>query len=285
MPYIERAGARVSYSVTGTGPAVLLVQGVGIVGEGWRPQIAGLARDHRCIAFDNRGIGESTPGDAPLTVTAMAADALAILDAEGVERCHVVGHSMGGLIAQAFALDAPARVASLTLMCTFPDGPSGARLSPSSLLTSIRTRVGTRAMRRRAFVELVMPPSVLRETDRDALAARLAPLFGRDLAEQPPVVMRQLRAMARYVDAAPRLRELAAIPTLVMSAQHDRIAPPARGRALAAAIPGARYVEFADAGHGLPIHCPDAVNRLLAAHFAAALPNERARGAGACAAG
>jgi pimeloyl-ACP methyl ester carboxylesterase len=269
MPFIERDGARIHYTATGSGPAVLLVQGVGIVGEGWRPQIDGLARRHRCIAFDNRGIGASTLGTARLTVEAMAADALAILDAARVTRCHVVGHSMGGLIAQAIALDAPERVASLTLMCTFRDGPSGARLSPASLVSALRTRVGTRAMRRRAFVELVMPDAVLRATDRDALAARLAPLFGRDLADQPPIVMKQLRAMARF-DESIKLARLGTIRTLVVSAAHDRIAPPRHGRALANAIPLARYVEYPDAGHGLPIHQADDVNGLLAEHFAAA---------------
>ncbi|AHG93012.1 alpha/beta hydrolase fold protein (plasmid) [Gemmatirosa kalamazoonensis] len=277
MRYIERAAARVAYSTTGAGPAVLLVQGVGIVGEGWRPQIDGLAGHHQVIAFDNRGIGASTLGRGPLTIDALAADALAILDAEGIERCHVVGHSMGGLIAQAIALAQPARVASLTLMCTFPDGPSGARLTPSTLVASLRTRIGTRRMRRQAFLELVMPASLLRATDRDALAASLAPLFGRDLAEQPPIVMRQLRAMTRF-DVRDRLGELAAVPTLVASAAEDRIAPPVRGRALTASIPGARYVEFSNAGHGLPIQYPHAVNLLLAEHFAGAdaLPNDPA---------
>jgi 3-oxoadipate enol-lactonase len=122
-------------------------------------------------------------------------------------------------------------------------------------------------MRRRAFVALVMPDAVLRTTDRDTLAERLAPLFGRDLAEQPPIVMQQLRAMARY-DATARLHALGDIRTLVVSATHDRIAPPRHGRALAAAIPDARYVEYPDAGHGLPIHHARAVNQLLADYFA-----------------
>jgi len=79
--------------------------------------------------------------------------------------------------------------------------------------------------------------------------------------------MPQIRAMARY-DARTRLAQLGSIPTLVMSAAHDRIAPPASGRRLAAAIPGARYVEYADAGHGLPIQHADRVNAELRAHFA-----------------
>jgi 3-oxoadipate enol-lactonase len=78
--------------------------------------------------------------------------------------------------------------------------------------------------------------------------------------------MPQIRAMARY-DARTRLAQLASIPTLVMSAAHDRIAPPASGRRVAAAIPGARYVEYADAGHGLPIQHADRVNAALREHL------------------
>jgi pimeloyl-ACP methyl ester carboxylesterase len=110
---------------------------------------------------------------------------------------------------------------------------------------------------------------VLTGADPDALAQELAVLFGHDLADQPRVAMRQLRALRAY-DATPRLSELAGLPTLVVSGAHDRIAPARVGRALAAAIPCARYVEFPDAAHGLPIQRADAVNALLQEHLASA---------------
>jgi 3-oxoadipate enol-lactonase len=114
-----------------------------------------------------------------------------------------------------------------------------------------------------------MPARYLQETDRAALATRLEPLFGHDLADQPAIVMTQLRAMAKY-DASSRLSALAHIPTLVVTASEDRIARCAYGKALAAAIPGARYVELSDAGHGVTIHRPDDINRLLVEHFSQA---------------
>lgn len=101
----------------------------------------------------------------------------------------------------------------------------------------------------------------------DGLAEHLAPLFGHDLGDQPPVVDKQLAAMRAY-DATPRLRELSGIPTLVVSAAHDHIARPELGRALAAGIPGARYVEFADASHGVTIQSAERINTLLLEHFA-----------------
>jgi pimeloyl-ACP methyl ester carboxylesterase len=196
----------------------------------------------------------------------MAADALAILDAEGIDRVHVAGHSMGGVIAQALALRAPARIKSLAFLCTFAKGKDGSKITLPMLATALRMRIGTRAMRRDAFLELIMPKRYLQQIERPALAARLAPLFGHDLAEQPPIVMKQLGAMSKY-DAGARLRELGTIPTLVVSATEDRIAAPATGRALAGAIPGARYVEIPEAGHGLPIHRPAETNALLAEHW------------------
>jgi 3-oxoadipate enol-lactonase len=134
------------------------------------------------------------------------------------------------------------------------------------LLTAIRMQIGTRQMRRNAFLELVMPASYLAAKDRRQLSAELAPLFGRDLANQPAVVMKQVRAMSRY-DAAPRFAELAHVPTLVISATEDRIARPACGRALASAIPGARFVEIAGAAHGVTIQKADEINALLAEHW------------------
>ena len=96
----------------------------------------------------------------------------------------------------------------------------------------------------------------------------MMPLFGYDLARQPWFAMRQLQAMARY-DASARWGELADIPSLVVAATHDRIALPAYGRNLATLLNG-RYVEFPDAGHGLPIQAAPGVNALLKEHLATA---------------
>lgn len=259
-------GARVSYSRTGTGPAVLMIQGVGAIGNAWRPQIEALHDRFTVITFDNRGIGMSSIDEGWLSIEAMADDALAILDAERIDRCHVVGHSMGGLIAMQVALTSPRRVRSLSLLCTFPDGRSGARPNAGMFVTALRSRIGTRRMRRRAFLELVISKDGLRRVDPDLLAARMGDLFGRDLAHQPPIIMQQLRAMSRF-DPSWRLRCLAGVRTLVVSGDEDRIALPQYGRELAAAIPGSRYIELPKAGHAVPIESADVVNGLLVEHM------------------
>lgn len=266
MPAIERPDTTISYSCAGDGPAVILVQGVGAIGGAWRPQVQALTASHRAIVFDNRGIGSSPRGTSPLSIELLAKDALAVADAVGAKMFHLVGHSMGGVIAQQVALAAPHRVRSLSLLCTFARGAQGARLSWDLLVAGLRSRLGPRRWRRRAFVELVMPPQFLAGVDRAVLEEELQDLFGRDLADQPTIVMEQLRAMSRY-DASRRLSSLAGIPSLVVSAELDRIALPAFGRELASALPRSRYVELAGAGHAAPVHQAARVNDLLVEHL------------------
>ena len=264
---IERQGCPINCTVVGQGPAVLLIQGVGVHGQGWRPQVEALASRFTCIAFDNRGVGRSRPAGAPITVEQMAEDARSVLDGVEVESAHVVGHSLGGLVALQLALSAPSRVRSLTLMCTFASGRAAAPLTPRMIWAGLRSRVGTRRMRRRGFLSIILPPRAI--ADPDATAAGLAELFGHDLGDQEPVTGAQLQAMRRS-DLTARLSELASVPTLVLSAAHDPIAPPRLGRALAHGIPGARYVEAPDASHGLPITHAAWVNGRLAEHLALA---------------
>jgi pimeloyl-ACP methyl ester carboxylesterase len=264
---VDHLGCPLFFTVCGSGPKVLFIQGVATHGDGWRPQTDALADRFTCLRFDNRGLGRSQPiGLAGIGVPQMADDTRAIVDHLKWDAMHVVGHSLGGLIALQFALENRSRVKSLTLMCTFGRGKDAAPLTLGMMWHGMRSRVGTRKMRRRGFLNLVMPKAELARRNADELAAQLEPLFGHDIGDQPQITGRQLAAM-RACDLFPRLSELTGIPTLVMSAAHDRIAPPAAGRKLAEAISGARYEEFADAAHGLPIQCSREVNDRLAEHF------------------
>ena len=263
---IEHRGCRLTYDVDGSGPPVLFIQGTGVHGDAWCPQIDVLRDQYTCLSFDNRGMARSQPRGAPITVPQMAEDALVLMDAVDWKMAHVVGHSLGGAVALALALQAPERVQSLTLLCTFSRGRDAMRMSPSVLWTALRTRVGTKRQRRNAFLEMVMAPNELVGKDLDRMAADLAPVFGHDLANQPAVAMAQLRALGAF-NATPRLGELKTVPTLVVSAEFDRLSPPWVGKAIAANIPGARYAEVPAAGHGVPLlHAPE-INALLREHF------------------
>ncbi|RKH74765.1 alpha/beta fold hydrolase [Corallococcus aberystwythensis] len=261
-------GCTLSWFVEGDGPPVVMIQGAGIGATGWRPQVEGLASHFRCLCLDNRGFGASQPPGDALTVELMAEDVLTLMDAQGWKSAHVMGHSLGGLVALYLAHRARERVRSLALLCTFATGAVPTRMTPDMLLMGLRTQVGTRRMRRHAFLRMVLAPEELAHADKDALAAELAELFDHDLADQPPVAMRQFRAMGK-ADATPFLRGLAGLPTLVVSATHDPIAPPTAGQALAVGIPGARFVELPHASHGVTLRFADRINALLREHLEA----------------
>ena len=269
---LEHCGCALSFHVDGDGPPVVFIQGVGVHGRGWTPQIDDLRSQFQCLCFDNRGMGASQPQGTQITVEQMAQDTLRLMDHLGWESAHLVGHSLGGPVALELALTVPDRIRSLSLLCTVGRGRDATRLTARMVWLGLRSNLGTRRSRRRAFLEIIMPALALQAVDRDALAAELEPLFGHDLAEQPPVAMKQLAALRAY-DATDRLRHIDGIPTLVVSAGHDPIAPPVFGRALASGIRNAEYVEFAQASHGLPIHKPAETNVLLKRHIAAAEAN------------
>jgi aminoacrylate hydrolase len=260
-------GCRLFYSVRGSGDSILFIQGAGVHGDAWLPQVDELSAERRCLWFDNRGTGRSPIGSARISVDSMARDALAVLDAEALSPTHIVGHSLGGQIAIQLALLEPLRVRSLALLCSFADGRElshGQRM----IWLGLRSRIGSARMRRRAFLQIVLPPRPISDSELDALAIRLAPLYGHDLATQPSVLLAQIAAF-RHCDLRSRLGELGGIPTLVVAAKHDLIVPPSLGRALASGIPGAQYLEVEDAGHSLPITHAGRVNALLREHFAA----------------
>lgn len=262
MKKVKHKECNLSYQVEGKGEPIVFIQGAGVHGSGWQPQIEQLSREYSCLFFDNRGIGTSQPNGTSLSIEQMSEDVEVLMDAENLESAHIVGHSMGGLIALDFALTRRKRVKSLSLLCTFAKGADATKLSLWMLWVGLRTRIGTKSMRRKAFLEMVMPKSLLVKENTDELAEKLAPIFGHDLADQPSIVMQQLMAMQSY-DATNRLIELSVIPTLVVSAKYDRIAPPLLGQSIANRIKGSRYVEIAEAAHGVTIQYADKINSLL----------------------
>lgn len=277
MAFLQRADTKLYHEIAGSGAPLLLIQGVGACGEAWRPQVEGLRGEFQTLLFDNRGLGRSLPNTGPVSIPAMAEDARALMDEAGWESAHVVGHSMGGLIAQQLALDAPGRVRSLALLCTFSKGPEAARVTPWVLWMTLRTRLGSRAMRRKAFLEMLFPPGYLRTVDSGECAERVAKLVGRDLADSPPILMKQVMAMGRH-DVAKKLGSLAGIPTLVVSGEKDPIAPPLFGRALAAAIPGAQFEEMKGASHGLTIDRAKEINGRLREFLSTVPPRPKSPG-------
>jgi pimeloyl-ACP methyl ester carboxylesterase len=263
---LEFEGCRFAWRVDGAGPPLIIIQGVGACGTSPNPQIELLSPRYSCLGFDNRGMGLSQPAARPLSLEQMAADVGALMDDLGWASAHIVAHSFGGMVAMQLALSERRRVRSLTLLCSFARGSQAAELSFWLVWILVRLRLGSRAVRRRAFQELVLPKGHP-ELHSAGMAQRLSNIVGHDIADAPPITEEQVSVM-RKADLTGRLAELAGIPTLVVNGKEDRLARPALGLALAAGIPGARYVEIPGAGHSLPVIDPERCGALILEHLA-----------------
>ena len=133
MPHAERGGYRLYYETHGQGPALLLIRGLGSNLDHWWPQLEAFAAQHQVVVFDNRGVARSTDPDGPLNMAGMAADAATVLDAAGIKRSHLLGVSMGGMIAQELAINHPERIKGIGV--SLPRGESSRTLlGPAHLI-------------------------------------------------------------------------------------------------------------------------------------------------------
>ena len=248
--HVERAGLPEQSDLT----PVLLIQGVGVAGCAWQPQLSALGAKFPLAFFDNRGIGKS-PG-RPGTMTEMGEDVLEVLNFLQWPKAHLVGHSLGGVIAQQAALLAPERVRSLSLLCSFANRATVIRPSLPTLWLNLRTLIGTEGMRRRAFFEMVSDPTIACDEDSMAL---LEEVFKRPLHQTPPGTMAQVWALAR-TDFREALTQIE-IPTLALGASADRVAPVSQSRVLAELL-GGRFAEI-KGGHACPVQQAAEVNQTL----------------------
>jgi 3-oxoadipate enol-lactonase len=257
-------GARLYYELHGNvGDPVVLVHGyTGDLGD-WRHQVAALAPDHRVLVMDHRGHGRSSaPADrASYTIERMADDVEELARHAGFDRYHLVGHSMGGMVAQEIALRAAERLLTLTLEDTGPDFPVG-RVAAIQELFAARVALGEReGMAAVAALPLPPPPPhqpaerVVEERER---LARMA-VDGYAGA---------WRALCRFAPPRERVRAIRT-PTLVVQGELDRMV--AEGsRWLADNVPGAVFETIPEAGHSPQFERPDLFNAALRRHFARA---------------
>src|SRR5258707_9754176 len=133
MPFVENLGARIHWDEEGRGAPLLLIMGLGWPSQAWYRSRPMLSENYRTIALDNRGVGRSEAPPGPYSITQMAADAVAVLNAARVNTAHIFGVSMGGMIAQEFALQYPKNVRSLILGCTAAGGAEAVRAEEEAL--------------------------------------------------------------------------------------------------------------------------------------------------------
>jgi pimeloyl-ACP methyl ester carboxylesterase len=242
-------------------PPLLLIQGLGYTADLWFRILPGLSHPRRTIRFDNRGVGRSSVPEPPWTIEEMAQDAVNVLDAAGVERAHVFGVSMGGLIAQELALTRPDRVASLILGCTHPGGSDAVRMDPAAA-TMLMDRTPKSA---REAIEASVPFLYADTTPRDDIDGDLGARLR--YALRASAYWGQLDAMRQHDGTLSRLPQITA-PTLVIHGTADKLVQPGNASLLAGAIPGARLEWFEGAGHlfwtDQTQHTVDVVNDFLA---------------------
>jgi 3-oxoadipate enol-lactonase len=259
MPKVQVGNLELNYERAGEGEPLLLIQGMTANLLAWgRPFSALLEERFDCIAFDNRGMGLSTPVSEGFSIAEMAADTVGLLDALEVESAHVLGISMGGMIAQELALAHPERLRTLTLGCTYCGGEGSAFMDPADVQVLVEAiGSGDRDRALRAMYELNLSPGFRAEESRypsfhEMAAALPAPL---------EVIGLQLQAIFAH-DTSARLPELT-VPTLVVHGTADRVLPVVNGRRIASLIPGSRLEILDEVGHMFWWEQPDRAAALV----------------------
>lgn len=276
MAIIKANGIDIYYEEHGDpkGEPVLLIMGFSMNAGAWAPQIEALKERYHVIAFDNRGAGRTTQPAGAYTMTMLADDALAVLDAVGIDSAHIIAASMGGMIAQELAIRHPGRVRSLVLNCTMCGGPHAP---------------GHDVMRERAKeldevtdLTAAMTPERAMEFALELFTPKFLEAPGPGLMQMAgttamfPSTLDGIRGQMAAIlahDTYDRLPQIA-VPTLVMAGEEDPMIPAANSRILAERIPNARLRMFPGLRHGFTAEKPEEVNAeilsFLAAHAAVA---------------
>jgi pimeloyl-ACP methyl ester carboxylesterase len=250
----QAAAAQVSlhWERTGAGPPVLLIMGLGLSGGAWWRTVPVLARHLEVITYDHRGVGRSRARFHAFTTEAMADDAVSVLDAAGVDRVHVYGISLGGMVAQQLALRRPERVRALVLGATHAGGLR-IRWPDPEVLAFFRRRLHMRH-EEAAWGSV---PFNYGERCRREHPERIDEDIAQRLANPFSVQAYQAQMWAASLhNCYGRLQRIAA-PTLVVHGTEDRVIPVENGRMLAARIPGAQLLELEGTGHLYPTEAPE----------------------------
>ena len=240
MPKITIGELDINYQIKGTGDPLLLIIGLSLSLLDWGielPQL--LSKHYKVILFDNRDAGETSESPHPYTIAQMADDAANLLDSLGEPRASVFGVSMGGMIAQHFALNHADKLNKLILGCTAAGGTCSKFGDVSGFLTG-------------NLLDLLFTPQFIQshQPDLTNFFQTTTPFHSQGTALQ-----RQLQAMSTH-DTCNLLGKITA-PTLVMTGDRDLVIPPENSDLLAQKIPGAQQVTITDASHGFCFSHPD----------------------------
>jgi pimeloyl-ACP methyl ester carboxylesterase len=265
---IARVGdVELDYEVFGDkGPAVLLVMGLGTRGDSWTPISRALAgAGYRAIQFDNRDVGRSSILAADYTVADMAVDAIGLLDYLKIDRAHLIGISMGGMIAQEILLRAPGRFERAVLIATSPGGRQ-AKMPPPELLGALLAMGGEGTAGLEGVRELYQAITAPGFADAHPELIEMTVTFALEHPVSREGLMRQIGAIGRF-SAWDRLHKVK-VPTLIVHGDADPLIPHENGVLLSQRIPGAKLRTLPGVGHLVPLEAPTETFRAIAAFFA-----------------
>lgn len=261
MEKVKTGDLEIAYMIHGKGEPLVLIGGFTMVKESWGLQVAGLSKHFMVITFDNRGVGETKYPPGSFTISDMAGDTVALMDALNIDSAHIFGVSMGGLIAQMMALDYPDRVRKLVLGCTTHGGRHAVQPEREVMeLLASASDPGIppeKAVRMRApilFSERFMREEPQRLEEFLQLSIKHWPT--------PEGAAGQMGALSVF-NVKRRLGEIRC-PVLVITGSEDRMMPPENSRLLAEGIPDASLYIVNGAGHSFFLEKPEEVNRVIA---------------------
>jgi 3-oxoadipate enol-lactonase len=255
MPFTNANGTKIFWNEAGSGDPLVMIMGLGYSHEMWHRTWPVMASKYRTIVFDNRGVGQSDVPPGPYLIAQMAADTAAVMDAAGLEQAHVMGVSMGGVIAQEFAITYPHRVRSLILGCTTCGGKESVAAAPNVLQVLMARATMTPEEGAEAMVPFIYDASTPRSRiDEDlAIRRRTFPTAAGYLAQLQGVV-----AWTGYE----RLPQIKA-PTLIIHGETDQLVPPQNAHILHERIAGSRLAMLPNASHILMTDQPQACHGAL----------------------
>lgn len=262
MPELSANGINIHYEIQGKGTPLVMIAGLGYPVWQWHRMIPSLAEHMQVIAFDNRGVGESDKPGGPYSADLLAADTAALLDGLNIESAVVMGHSMGGYIAQELALSYPGKVSKLILCSTNFGGPHHVPITPEAMavLSDVISDPITRF--KNGLVVSTAPGFAEKHEQiiQEWLDWRIAnPLDLAGYQAQMAIGLALISEAASFENRLPKIN----VPTLILFGVFDKVVPPDNAELLAEKIPNSKIVILPDAGHFFPIEVPRAAAQVV----------------------
>lgn len=256
MPKVQTNGIEIAYEVQGEGDALLLIAGVGYSGWYWNKVVPELAQEFQVITFDNRGAGDSDKPAGPYSVNMMAEDTIGLLDALNITSAHVMGHSLGGFIAQELILIRPDLVNKLVLASTNCGGMDVIPITPEAMEVLTNREGDPLELVKRGIAIACAPDFV--EQEKEITQELITYRFSNPVPPEQyqAQVMAGAGMSALSADTVKERTASISVPTLILFGEYDRVVPPGNAEILSSLIADSEVKIIPGTGHMFPIEDP-----------------------------